>query len=389
MGVVEAWRKAGHHVDIVSPPGVNPEHLERPRGNRGRPTTLGWLARRVPGFFFELMELVYNIRGFVVLWFAHRRRRYDLVYERYAYLNVAGLVTAKLARVPFVLEVNFTSSTVMTRRRSRAARFLELRIERSLFPRADGCVAVSSKLKSLLLESGVDEARVLVQPNAADPGQFDPLRRADALRNSLGLHGRPVVGFVGYFSAWHGVRLLCQGFESVRARFPDVAYVLVGDGPTHAEISGMVRDRGWERSILLAGRIPHDAVPDYVALFDVAVMPHSNDYGSPMKIPEYMAAGRPVVAPRLGPIEELVEHGHTGLLFEPGSSADLVAAITELLSNEERRASIGRAARRRVEESLNWDGVAERILTFAERRVSHDNWNAAADPAEGTSGRRA
>lgn len=376
MGVVDAWRKRGHRVDIVSPPGVDPDNPAPVPGST-RSMSLGWLARRVPRVCFEFMEIVYNLFAVGSLWRRHRRCRYDLVYERYAYLNLAGLLTSRLAGVPFVLEVNFTSATVMARQRSRAARFLERKAERFLFPRAHACVVVSSRLRSLLVETGVDERRILVQPNAADPAKFDPRRRAEALGASLGLDGRLVVGFLGRFHAWHGVQLLFDAIDAINAAVPAAAYLLVGDGPTHAGIQESVHTRGWEQMVRLPGSIPHDAVAEYVALFDVAVMPDSNDYGSPMKIAEYMAAGKAVVAPRLGPIEEMVDDGRTGVLFDPGSGPALVFAIVGLLSDSARRADIGLAARRHVEQTLNWDTAAERVLDLAERtsgrpaRVSH------------------
>jgi glycosyltransferase involved in cell wall biosynthesis len=332
---------------------------------------------------FEFMEVAYNVRGLGTLWLRHRRRRYDLVYERYAYLNLAGLITSRMAGVPFVFEVNFTSGTTLERERSRAARVMERWVERYVFRRADACVVVSSRLRVLLVDAGVDEAKVLIQPNAADPAKFDPHRRADALRASLGLEGKLIVGFVGHFSRWHGVRFLCDAFEEIRQQVPDVAYLLVGDGHTRAEIATMVRSRGWQDCVLLPGKIPHDSVPDYVALFDVAVMPDSNEYGSPMKIPEYMAAAKPVVAPRLWPIEDLLDDGRTGVLFEPGDGHELAAALVGLLSDAGRRKALGQAARREVEEVLNWDSAAERILMLAEKAVGPGDWYPRVAPEAG------
>jgi glycosyltransferase involved in cell wall biosynthesis len=234
-----------------------------------------------------------------------------------------------------------------------------------MFPRADACVVVSSRLRELLLESGVEDARVIVLPNAADPAKFDPRRRAEELRAALGLTGRLVVGFTGRFHRWHGLQLLVDTFEEIADREPAVAYLLVGDGPTRPEIAALAETRGWQGRVILPGSVHHDKVPDYVALFDVAVMPHSNDYGSPMKIAEYMAAGKAVVAPRLGPIEDMVRDGHTGVLFDPGDVQALGAAVAGLLSDPERRRAVGQAARQEVERALNWDVVAARVLALA------------------------
>jgi glycosyltransferase involved in cell wall biosynthesis len=366
-GVVNAWRAAGHDVDVVGPPGVRFEQpaLDAPAGG-GRRGVLGLLARHLPNACFELMEMAYNVWAMAQLGRAHRRRCYDLVYERYAFLNLAGLMTTRPRGIPFVLEVNFTTETEFVRRRTRIATRIQRAVERYLFRRADAFVVVSSALKALLVAAGVDERRIAVFPNAGNPEAFAPGRDSIALRKALALDGRPVVGFVGHFFRWHGVDLLMETFAPVKSRFPNVAYLLVGDGPTRPDIERTVRERGWERDVLLPGRVPHRLVPEYVALFDVAVMPHSNDYGSPMKIAEYMASGKAVLAPRLWPIQDMVEDGRSAVLFTPGDAGDAAKKLVALLENSARRQAIGAAGRQHVEASLNWAHTASGILTFAD-----------------------
>jgi len=103
-------------------------------------------------------------------------------------------------------------------------------------------------------------------------------------------------------------------------------------------------------------------LPGHVAAFDIAVMPDSNEYGSPMKIYEYMAMGKPVVAPRLGPLEDGIVDGETGILFPRRDAAALRAALEKLLRDDRLRAGMGARARDHVLAKHTWDRNAARIL---------------------------
>jgi glycosyltransferase involved in cell wall biosynthesis len=363
-GVANAWRRQGHRVEIAGPPGTDPD--SQSTTSASRPTLLARLAKHAPRLCFELMEVAYSLVATWGLWRRLRRSRYDLVYERFAFMNIAGALASRWCGVPFVVEVNYTSATLLVRNRSPFAKALDRWAERIVVRRADAFVVVSSKLRDLLLGLGVPEWRILMSPNAADPEAFDPSRSPDALRAALGLGGGPIVGFVGHFYPWHRVDLLVDAYQAVHRAVPEVTFLLVGDGPTRADVASAVEARGWQAGVLLPGRVAHADLPDYVALFDVAVVPDTNDYGSPMKIAEYMAAGRPTVAPRVGPVVDMVRDGQTGVLFEPRNSAQLAEALIGLLTSPERRTAIGRAARLHVEQVLNWDAVALKILALTE-----------------------
>jgi glycosyltransferase involved in cell wall biosynthesis len=146
----------------------------------------------------------------------------------------------------------------------------------------------------------------------------------------------------------------------------EVSYLLIGDGPIFPQIREKVNRNDWQKDIVMPGRIPHDEVPKYISVFDIAVMPHSNVYGSPMKILEYMAMGKAVLAPRLGPIEDVIQNEVTGLLFEPQNKEDLARNLLKLLSDDRLKAKIGMAARESVIREHNWKQRAQNILQLYE-----------------------
>ena len=139
------------------------------------------------------------------------------------------------------------------------------------------------------------------------------------------------------------------------------------------EISEMVKREELYDNILMVGGVDHDKVPEYVALFDVAVIPHSNNYGSPMKVFEYMAMGKAVVAPRLGPLEDVIQDGMSGLLFDPEDEEDLINKILIAVNNDELRIDIGKAARLSILEKHNWHKNAQEILNLYNRVIQAVN----------------
>jgi glycosyltransferase involved in cell wall biosynthesis len=139
----------------------------------------------------------------------------------------------------------------------------------------------------------------------------------------------------------------------------------VGDGPARPGIEAAARRLGVRDRLTVTGPVGRGKLPEFVASFDVALQPAATEYACPMKIPEYLALGKPVVAPDQENIRELVRDGIEGSLFPPGDPTGLVRAIRQLAEDDERRRSLGASAARRVsEEGLTWERNAERVETM-------------------------
>ena len=109
-----------------------------------------------------------------------------------------------------------------------------------------------------------------------------------------------------------------------------------------------------------------NVIPNYISLFDIAVMPHSNQYGSPMKVLEYMAMAKATIAPRLSPLQDVIKEQENGLLFEPLNRNELAEKITYLLVSDEERLRIGQNARSAVLKEFNWNVNATKIIKLYE-----------------------
>src|SRR5262249_17859361 len=124
--------------------------------------------------------------------------------------------------------------------------------------------------------------------------------------------------------------------------------------------------------VTLKNGIAHDEVPGHLRAMDVAVAPYpllEPFYFSPLKVLEYMAAGRAIVASNVGQITDFVKHGETGLLVPPGDAARLANAIRQLAGNAALRESLGRNARRDVVRFHQWTHRARRITELIGARV--------------------
>lgn len=355
--VVLGLRQLGHQVTMLSPVGEFIEHVNEPVDAAAAKSNHSGASKRsvqIPELLFELLEIGYNLKALLDGIRRFSKGSVDGVYERYAIFGMAGLLLSRWWRVPFVLEVNYTSLSPLVRKRSRLMLPLAKWCDRRIFRGATQILAVSSYLKNeLVTVFGVPAERVTVVPNAADPKVFDPVP-ALALATEHALPEGPIVGFVGGFYKWHGLDLLVSAFMKIAHEFPAAHLVLIGDGPMREEVAAEAAKKGLGGRVLMPGRVSHNKLAPYVARFDVGVMPDSNLYGSPMKIFEYMAMGVPVVAPDYVPLLDAVSDGVQGLIFKRRDVDDLARCLAEMLRDPARRKRMGANARQAILDTHNW-----------------------------------
>ncbi len=354
----------GHNVIVVSPPGVDPFANSGAQNTAAKKSflsmVLGWLSKRMPQFGFELMELAYNLVAYRTMKAVIAKNRIDLMYERFAFFSLAGAMTAKKNKLPLILEVNEVSG--IKRNRGLIFEKLAKRIEHYIFERADAIITVSTFLKTRLQSMDIRVSKIHVVPNSVNIAEFDPGLSGDTVRELLKLQGKTTLGFMGSFSEWDRLDFLIDVFAEIAADVPDLTLVLIGDGFNRKQLEDNVRQRGYDDKILFAGRIPHSQVPHYIAALDIAVIPHSNPFGSPVVMFEYMAMGKPVIAPRLGPILEVLTNNENGLLFETGDAVQLKQHILSFYNSLPLREKIGSNARTTILSRHLWKYNAEFII---------------------------
>jgi glycosyltransferase involved in cell wall biosynthesis len=361
-GIVHALRELGHTVSVMSFPGADPEcaPVARSEAGGGR---LGGLVSRLPGIVFEFFELAYNLVTGLRMTLAMRRQRPQLIYERYSLFLFATVWLARRRGIPIILEIN--DSALVERVRPLSLKRLARHIEGWCFRRSTGLVFISTYFMQQACSAYGDIARSVVSPNAADLDRFNPEHfDAARLRGERRLGDRVVCGHIGAFALWHGMDRFIDAIAPRLEEVPELTLLLVGDGRTLPAIRATVLARGLADRVLLTGQVAHDDIPAWIACMDYAVLPDSNEYGSPMKLFEFMAMGVAMIAPDYAPIAEVVEDGRSGWLFQRRQVDACVQRVIELATQVEERRRVGQAARECIVRYHQWRNNAEQLLSL-------------------------
>ena len=356
--MVKAFRDLGHEVRVIGPAGETPPDSSR------KSRMLGNVKRLIPHVLYELLEISYTGYCFLKTTWAIRSFKPDFIYDRYITFNAGTVLAGKMCRIPVCLEVNAPLAMERSVEQDERLVFRQIAsgMERWICTQATRTVVVSTPLKQYLESIGVPRGKCIVMPNGVDPDRFTPGARDTALFDQLGIpKGHFVVGFTGVLRPWHGLDLLVEAAATVARNGFKVFLLIVGDGPYRSSLEKMVDESGLERSVCITGRIPHERVPDYVSLFDVAVSPRATFYASPMKVIEYMALGKPVVVPGTPNFLDIIDDRSEGITFEEGSAVSLEQAIVRLCQEPELRRELGIRARQKVVRRLNWRWNANEV----------------------------
>lgn len=358
--IIAALRRAGCEVEVVGP-------LEEGESDFGADG--GWAAalrRSMPGALYETLEFAYSAVAFRRLRDAARRFRPDVIYERYNLHFMAGHWLSRLTGIPLLLEVNSPLAMERAKFGGLALPGFAAWAERKVWRGADAVLPVTEVLAGHLRSAGVDPGRIHVIPNGVEAGRFAAVPADAEAKAALGLAGRTVLGFIGFVREWHRLDLVLDYMAARRNARLHLA--VIGDGPARSDLQARAARLGLSERVTFTGVVPPREVPRWVSAYDVALQPNVVDYACPLKILDYMAAGRAILAPDQANIRELLEHARTAILFDPAAPGSLEAGLDRLVGDAALRREIGRKAREEIERrDLTWDGHARRILMIAGR----------------------
>jgi PEP-CTERM/exosortase A-associated glycosyltransferase len=242
-------------------------------------------------------------------------------------------------------------------------------LETLVFRQADAAVVIGSAMREEIAKRGVDVRKVTVVPNGVDTDRFSPMPRSKPLAEALGLGEGPVLGFIGSFYHYEGLRFLVEAVPELRRSLPGTRVLLVGGGEEETGLRSLAARMGG--AVLFAGQIPHQRVRDYYSLIDIFVCPRRRmrltELVTPLKPLEAMAMGRAVLASNVGGLAELIDDGTTGVLFRAESREEFVGAAGRLGRDPETRARMGERARQAVLRERTWNRVVSRYVPLYER----------------------
>jgi len=240
-----------------------------------------------------------------------------------------------------------------------------LTLYENTFPRlGDLVVTVSHLLTSRMAQLGVPRDKMLLIPNGYDEELFAPSISGEEVREQYGLKDFPVVIYMSTF--WQFERglheIALDAFKEVTRRIPDARLLMVGGG--NLPVSSLIAERGLEDRVMPTGFVERGKIPELIASADVALHVISDHpfhkASSPMVMPEYMAMGKPIVAPRTGELAYALTGG-AGWLVDDARPEPLAGGVVALLKDEAKRREMGLAALKKAQEEYSYGSLAAKL----------------------------
>lgn len=363
-GFIEAAESLGYDLNFLASgiPGIDSEHsnlLAIPPSGTFKATRA--LYELWNNLVFTTGALKFLINGNL------NGSKIGFIYQRYSRFNWTGVVLALATGLPLLLESNGSEVWVSRYWDPIDQVWLLSHFERLNLRAADIIFVVSDVARRGLLDEGIEASRIIVNPNGVDPDRFRPNCGGEEIRRLLGIDDRIVLGFTGTFGPWHGTEVLAGAAQLLDGQ-KRWHLLFIGDGDSRPATESIARAAEPKVTTSFLGKIPHSKVAQYLDACDILVSPHTplpdgtEFFGSPTKVFEYLASGRPVIASDLGQIAEVIQNGENGLLVRPGDPSDLARAIERVAADKELAARLGWAGRKSMIERYTWRHNAQRVF---------------------------
>jgi glycosyltransferase involved in cell wall biosynthesis len=324
----------------------------------------GFIKQLIPRFIWvtlkDLKLQFHDRRAAHILRHAIVEYKPDFVYERSEILQYRSLKVIEELGIPYLLEVNAPFIEEMKSLEGYSLMHLfAKRMENWKLSQAKKIFTVSTALKDYLVDTyKINENKFLVAPNRINLLKFKSEYKAKDNINTF--------GFVGSILPFHKVELLVKAAAIVVKTHPEIKGIIVGDGAYLNRLEHLSASLGLVGHLEFTGRIPHNLVYKQIEKMDICIMPGTNWYGSPVKIFEYAAMGKPIIAPNVGPLRDVMTNMVDGLLVEQNVEA-IAEAIIWCIENPARAYSMSFVFKEKVETEYTWRHSAQEIIEAYEQ----------------------
>jgi glycosyltransferase involved in cell wall biosynthesis len=363
--VVQGLDELGHEVHLVT-------NSFEPESPSIRTSSRSFLKTFIPAVIWN------TLKDFQISRYENELRRrvieslasveFDVVLERVSHFSTAVSDLCLENEIPYVIELNaplqeervlLSGPSLLSSRAKKC--------ESIIYRRADQIITVSRALKFYVAqEFGIDGAKITSNPNGVSSEEMI-FTGGDAFATESMEEGDIVIGFIGSIFKYHGIDVLINAFASLIASVSHVHLLIVGDGEDLEEYVQLTKELKCADRVSFTGSIPHEEVANYINKMDICVMPKSNWYGSPVKIFEYAYLGKPIIAPDVDPVVEVLTPEQDGLVAR--NKTELFEALKTLLGNPKRAAEMARKFKAKVEREYTWQRNAERVEIILKRAL--------------------
>ena len=241
-------------------------------------------------------------------------------------------------------------------------------LERWLPILADSVSCASSRLKKIACKFGVKEELIFDAPVGADLEIFKPGLDGQWVKEKYNIKGELVL-YVGQLHGAQYAELFIKAINVILHKHQGASFMIVGEGFLEHKLKRLALDLGLREKIIFTGAVAHKDIPYYIAAADICVAPFKETEvsccKSPLKIVEYLACGKPVVASLVGEVRNMA--AGCAILTEEGNFRSLAEGILKLLNDRDLREALSNGARARIEKKYNWNYTADSLLCAYER----------------------
>ena len=318
IGIIDSLKK---NFDVLCFSSAMINHLKKHEGIKFFPLKyipIFWFLRRSFWVLRERLDMLFSNFFFILqILFRIRKRKIKFIYQRYSLLNCVGVLLKKIKKIPVVLEYNGSEARVARLWGDDTRDFpFVYKVEEYNLKNADYISVVSAVLKDELLEIGIEEKKIIVNPNGVDPFFFDPLKTKksrEVVRSEYGCLNKIVFGFVGTFSYWHGVEIINDIILKLVPNNKDnIHFLLVGGGPLKKDFEENIKNLGLSENVTFTGLVCREKSRDYLSACDIFLCPTQQNsdgsrfFGSPTKLFEYMSMSKLIIASDLEQIAQVI-----------------------------------------------------------------------------------
>jgi len=290
----------------------------------------------------------------------------SLVWEQHDFFPGIGYKLAKKHNVPFVIYVHAPQVWEAAKwgvKRPIWGKLLE-KMETKSLKRADIVACVSQQVADKLKRMGIPENKILVSPMAVDAHLFSKANSWHIIED-YNLKDKFILGWTGSFRSFHGLDILLHVFKKVHESINSSRLVLVGDGFEMENIVKLTNDLGIKDAVVFTGRKSFPEIPDYVDVFDLAIVSArraSDFHYSPLKLREYLGAGKATLAPNAGEIPRMFQDDIHLKLYNVGDIEGTAQKIIELYNDQEKRNLIAIRGKEYILKNGTWDVELEKLM---------------------------
>ena len=351
-------QRKGHKI-IIFAPRCDTHVVNKSLNIKYVPTINIRFFRFLSFHFLSLFFVAYHIVRYNV----------DIIYVREMALSLTPLFLSKIFNKPMITEVNGDLITEYEfagyPRLFLAAMYL---VQMIVCRESQTLICVTEGLRDIFQNRyTIPSDRIEVVPNGTDTSCFYPLDSHEC-RRRLGIDPKTkIIGFVGTFVPHQGLSYLVESSRFVLENHPEAIFLLVGDGPMRKDILNMVRSMGLVEHFIFPGAVPQEEVVFYINAMDVCVAPFTRSRNeriglSPLKIYDYMACGKPVVASDIKGVGDLLRQNDLGIAVRPEDPPSLAKAILLALDDQELAVRCLQTGPPTIKKNFTWQITAQRVV---------------------------